>query len=149
MLGRAVSYAGTTAAVAVHALFEQLWPAQAVRVALDRDYDRQVRRAAKAVEEAEFYQSRAEQLADFITAEGLAEVEEEKEVLEAGDLYGYEPPLTDDELIAVRGLIQERYQVSPDAAGDPAGVDVPPPNSPPAGISPNPPVWSQLDGGPW
>lgn len=38
--------------------------------------------------------------------------------------------------------------ISPGAAGDPAGVDVPPPNSPPAGTPPHPSIWSH-SGGPW
>ena len=108
---------------------------------------------AAVADDRDWWKSRAEFLSDYITAEELAQVEEEKEVLEAGDLYGYEPPLTDDELIAVRGLIQERYQVSPassSAAGDPAGVEPDlPPVAPPAGTSPNPSIWSQLSGGPW
>jgi hypothetical protein len=41
-----------------------------------------------------------------------------------------EPPLTDDELVAVRGLIQERYKDSV-AADFPAGVESP---TPPVGI---------------
>ena len=46
-----------------------------------------------------------------------------------------EPPLTDDELVALRGMIQERYPDSPLAGGDgPAGLTNPPKS--PAGPAP-------------
>jgi len=47
------------------------------------------------------------------------------------DVLGQEPCLTDDELVAVRGLIQERYSSAPYLSADsPAGVDSFPPNPP-------------------
>jgi hypothetical protein len=67
-----------------------------------------------------------EQLAG--SPEKCADMEAEMDRLKAG--FRVEPPLTDDELVAVRGLIQERYKDSV-AADFPAGVESP---TPPVGI---------------
>lgn len=67
-------------------VLNELVPAQAVRVALDRDYDRQVRKAAEAVADRDWYKARCEYLAAWISADELARVEEAKESLEPGDL---------------------------------------------------------------
>lgn len=63
-------------------VLNELVPAQAIRVALDRDYDRQVRKAAEAVADRDWYKSRCEYLAAWISADELARIEEEQEVFE-------------------------------------------------------------------
>lgn len=116
-----------TVAVAVDTLLD-LIPAQAIRCALDRDYSCTVTRAA----------------AEYDAAEQLAEREEEIEAWEPGctcprwgnpnwphrhgcpahtweplarEKNPTEPALSDDELVALRGLIQERYQDSSPVLG--------------------------------
>jgi hypothetical protein len=115
-------------------IVSEIVPGQAVRVALDRDYSRAVTRAAAA-------HDAVEGLNEFEAEnDGLeAQYCNEQQPLRDGPGYfctespchkgshhhdGWcwtdsEPGLADDELIAVRGLIQERYHTDVPAAGDP------------------------------
>lgn len=126
-------------------VLNELVPAQAIRVALDRDYDYQVRKTAEAVADRDWYRERAEYLASWITAEQLAQVEEDQESLEPGQFR-----------VPVKDGIPYTFQSSPNAVGEPAASpagsggepvrSIPPdPGSPPS----NPSVWGHISGGPW
>jgi hypothetical protein len=106
-------------------LISEVVPAQAVRCALDRDYNHAVNQAATEFDDAELLAEReAEQeVSEPRINDGKTPMDPQWRMTASASSYvplnEFEPPLSDDELVAVRGLIQERY---PDFAGAAASL---------------------------